>query len=686
MTNTLLLRKEVFKPSRPDSLEAELMQPLLLSADLKIHERDDDTLVIKNIRSKTYLVVSKAEWKLLQRYQKPVSILDLFPDLIRDRACPRLVDLFELLLKARRRFILVTLGTQPPTVGPFDWGTKLNYPLAHGFSLLVILFGFLSLFRIQLALPEDPVFLLTLLVVGWVFICACLSIGKFLAAGVMTAFECEIFRPSLNLATLFPHFDFNSRDAVMGGRSCETGMAQVEVAPMFLFAGAVIWLLPDASLAAYLGLFYTLAPLKHGPVSRFIQAVFRGPQRSVATEFILDARTGASGRLKRNLHLGNAKAAFVETLYSLSWMGVCGFLLYQSVGVGPIGDILRGEETTEVSSWVSLGIIATLVVVILGVGFSKLFIRAFSVLFSRRDKGPLDNSFQEQALSEADVTREVIIDLIAAMPFSQKITPDTIQLLASRAQFKIYEANDIIYEVGNTLAHYPVVLFGNVSQEQVTRTGRISVIRSINAAEAFGEDELIESRPLEYQIRATRRTCIVFIDGEFFYQEVIVRVGRQRIQEIMQKEGLLKEIKLSRHWNPETVQRFAKLCVVNEYPDGSVVLPFGFDNRFFYIIYQGVFAVRQKRKVIAKLRRGDFFGEISLLQNSQTTSEVVAEEKARAFTVSKGDFLRFMVTDFSVALQVERIASARLKYPIFPLSGQPSKKGKAPGKAGRKAS
>ncbi len=147
---------------------------------------------------------------------------------------------------------------------------------------------------------------------------------------------------------------------------------------------------------------------------------------------------------------------------------------------------------------------------------------------------------------------------------------------------------------------------------------------------------------------------------------VVARVGRQRIQEIMQKEGLLNDIKFSKHWDKTTIQRFAKLCIINEYHDGSIVLPESFDNRFFYIIFQGIFSVRKKRKVIAKLRRGDFFGEMSLLQNSNTTSEVVSDERGKAFTISKGDFLRFMMTDFSVALQIERIASKRLGYPVFP--------------------
>lgn len=675
MTNVSLLRKEVFRPSSPDSAEAELMQPLLLSEDLKIHERRDDLLVVKNIRNKTYLVVTKAEWKLLQRYSKPISLLDLFLDLIRDRACPPLSELFELLLKARRRFILVTLGTKGPVVAPADWKYRLNYPLAHFFSLLVILFGALSMgYRINLAPPDNLILFTALLAAGWVFVCVCLSVGNFLSASLLTAFEGEVFSPRLNVGTLFPHFDFNRRDAVMGGRSCETGMAQVEVAPMFLYAGTVIWLLPEASLIAYLGVFYVMAPLKNSPATRFIHAFFRGPQRSVATEFALETGDGPLGRLKRSLHFLKPNSVIIEVLYALGWMVVAGALGYLVFWDSKVGETIRESGSGETTSVVSLILIVVLAVAILSVGFSKLFLRLLSSFRKAERKGQGDVNFQGQELQEKDVNREVMKELIGAMPFSQSLSPETINLLTARAQYRFYESDQVLYEPGDTLSHYPIVLFGSLVQEQVTRTGRISVIRTIGAAETFGEDELIDAKPIEYQVRAQRSTCVVFLDRETFHREVISRVGRQRMQEIMQKEGLLREIRLSRSWTPETVQRFAKLVVVNEYPDGSVVLPRGFDNRFFYIVYQGVFSVRLKKKIVARLRRGDFFGEISLLQNSQTTSEVVAEEKARAFTVSKGDFLRFMVTDFSVALQIERIASRRLGHPIFPLGGRKKKR------------
>lgn len=641
------------------------MQPLLLSNDLKVHERTEDCLVIKNIRAKTHMVVNKSEWKLLNRYAKPTSLLDLFPDLIRDRATPELTELIELLLKARRRFILVTLGTQPPPVAPVDWGPKIAYPLANFFSLLCIAIGFVSLVFLKIQFPPNPLMAIIIYISGWAMVCGCLSLGNYLVGCLMNNYDCEIFDTDWKLATLFPHFKFNMKDMPMGGKPCEVVCSQLQLAPIFLFTALASWILPELSVVAMFGLLFSLAPLRNAPMTRFLQSMFRGPQRSVTYDYMFSLPgTGFMGRLGRTLKSLNGRYQFIEGLYAVVWMAVAGLFSYALFDEGNLETIIKDSFGSEVGGYISLGILLALGGSILILGFNKAFEKLKSI--AKTDKAGAGDII-DQKLDLSTVGKEHIQELIMAMPFAQKLTYDLIKQLASRAQHNLYEDDQIIYDVGDMLYHYPVVLAGRLAVEQESRSGKIIEMRSIGPGESFGEDELLDEEPVDYRVRATDETCLVFIDKETFKRTVVSRVGRQRIQEVMQKEGLLKDIKFSRSWEKETVQRFAKLCVINEYQDGSIVLPENFDNRFFYIIYAGLFTVRKKRKPVAKLKRGDFFGEISLLQNSHTTSEVVSEEKGKAFTVSKGDFLRFMMTDFSVAIQIEKIASKRLKYPVFPL-------------------
>lgn len=92
-------------------------------------------------------------------------------------------------------------------------------------------------------------------------------------------------------------------------------------------------------------------------------------------------------------------------------------------------------------------------------------------------------------------------------------------------------------------------------------------------------------------------------------------------------------------------------------------------NQFFYLIYDGLLEVLVEGKRVARLVTGDFFGEISLLQDSTTTADIRAVTESQCLVIQRRDFLNFISTDFLVGLQFEEISSKRLKHPIFPLTG-----------------
>ena len=84
-------------------------------------------------------------------------------------------------------------------------------------------------------------------------------------------------------------------------------------------------------------------------------------------------------------------------------------------------------------------------------------------------------------------------------------------------------------------------------------------------------------------------------------------------------------------------------------------------------MYDGVAQVNSKGRLINRLKAGDFFGEISLLQNSSAIADVVAQGQLRCLQIDRTSFLRFMTHNHHVALRLEKISSQRLGHPIFPL-------------------
>ncbi len=74
----------------------------------------------------------------------------------------------------------------------------------------------------------------------------------------------------------------------------------------------------------------------------------------------------------------------------------------------------------------------------------------------------------------------------------------------------------------------------------------------------------------------------------------------------------------------------------------------------FYLITEGRALVKHKGKTLAKLGRGSFFGEMSLLDDQPRSADVVAEETTKCRVLLRWNF-------WSVVSKNQKIARAMLQ-------------------------
>jgi CRP-like cAMP-binding protein len=153
-----------------------------------------------------------------------------------------------------------------------------------------------------------------------------------------------------------------------------------------------------------------------------------------------------------------------------------------------------------------------------------------------------------------------------------------------------------------------------------------------------------------------------------FERLVVNKLGAEMVYNLTHKLPFLGRLSLCAHWGPQATARFAQLSQILKYQQSDVILQENDDVQAFYIIYEGSVRAMHGAKRAGKIRRGGFFGEISLLQNGAATVSLVAQEETICLALSKADFLRFVRHNYYVALTLERISSKRLGHPIFPLN------------------
>ena len=113
---------------------------------------------------------------------------------------------------------------------------------------------------------------------------------------------------------------------------------------------------------------------------------------------------------------------------------------------------------------------------------------------------------------------------------------------------------------------------------------------------------------------------------------------------------------------PRHVKRLADLTEEQRYMEGSRVVREGDIGDTFYVILEGEAKVMSRTgRVVNRLRPGDFFGEISLLDGGPRTASVVANTPLTMLALPRGAFLRMLRQEREIAVKLLGYAATMLR-------------------------
>ncbi|MBI2095668.1 MAG: cyclic nucleotide-binding domain-containing protein [Candidatus Omnitrophica bacterium] len=117
-------------------------------------------------------------------------------------------------------------------------------------------------------------------------------------------------------------------------------------------------------------------------------------------------------------------------------------------------------------------------------------------------------------------------------------------------------------------------------------------------------------------------------------------------------------------WELQSISRLMRLV---EYKRDEVVYREGGDADGFYVIVSGRFEAsvssddKDKRKVLAYLKRGDHFGEMSLLTNQPHSATLRALSDSLVLELKKEDFKKTIEHNATISLELSRRLTSRIK-------------------------
>jgi CRP-like cAMP-binding protein len=123
----------------------------------------------------------------------------------------------------------------------------------------------------------------------------------------------------------------------------------------------------------------------------------------------------------------------------------------------------------------------------------------------------------------------------------------------------------------------------------------------------------------------------------------------------------LSQLALFADLTPAQLEAIAHTHEEDVFAAGERVLRKGLTGGNFYVILEGEAAVELDGRQLARLGRGDFFGEISALIGDPPTADVVAVTILRCLVIPAQQLERLLLDRPQLALRLLRMEARRLR-------------------------
>lgn len=635
---------------------------LRLSDACKVVNYCPGHLVVKHVPGRTYLNLSEFQWEALCAFgELGRTVPQVLFKLISDRRCPPLREFYEVVVKAVDAGILEPSGggARPaPAEAAAAWDRSVSPKWIPCLILVSALAALAGLATHPFELPGS----VAQLVSGWLLVCLTQSAGYALAACVARHCGAEVYRPRFEWRTPFPHFSADLGDAVMGGREAEFMVAAARLAPGFVALGLVPFFDPGISLVLVCDLLFNLSPFWWSPGLMLMHARYSAPHLDAFRRFRFEPNRVIWAALRLRLKGTDTRFLRIHAALAPGWLGLV--LLTASLLLSASAlDLWTAYVEADGLHFTALALLGLFGVMVAGVLGAAAWL-------GLREGARRFGNWRERRRRPAgrELTREAMGEALSRSLLFQSLAPADREALIEHLHAEEHGSRSLVVREGDPGERLYLVMSGQVEVLRNLPSGRMEPVARLEPGDIFGEIALLEEGGRRTRsVRTRSRAVFLTLDRDAFQNLVLTKLSRREVLDIVQKVAFLHRVPLSSNWSPHAMFSFARRCAFQACADDEVLIEEDQDNQFFFVLYEGVLAVSKKGREVARLHAGDFFGEISALQNSVASATIRAMGPAKCMVMSKREFLQFLVNDFCIGLQFEAISSKRLGHPLFPL-------------------
>ena len=637
---------------------------LSLVPDVETKLLPDGTRLMKQTRRAEYVALDSAQQWIIDQFADARRVQDVLHQFLLEGPHPDIRSFYDLVSYCLDCGFLVETGAASAgddaraLRGRKWWGAAWGFWPALASFVFFVPLGFWLLIRSEPVMPEA--------LGGWLaallLVTLILSLANLAKGCVLSGLGRLVYAPRVGWHLGIPCFSIDTRDAFMGGRRCQAGVAfQAITVPFVVAAFALVGESGLGSFAAILAVIAVTSPFGSTPAHDLLHALFRK-----AYQLPRCPATFLGRRVFQHLFFGRRSSSEEEYLmlysaYAVVWLGS---LIWFGAGlVGRQGNVLVQNvifAPDALSRLLAMVVLAFLVALLLApIAYQVWFFvhNAYALVapywFKAETRVRRKPAGERPALDSA-------VQFLRGIPLFSKLADDEVAATAEAMAFTRVAGGTTIIREGDMGDSLFVLYSGGVDVSKEDEAGVERAIASLNEGDVFGEIALLDNVPRTASVRAVGQVELFALARDGFEKLLVASLGTDEIKTLIQICSFLKRNALFSAWPDKALMALAHDFEFVDFGQDQVLIRENEENDSFFILHEGEVEIRRHGTPCGVLSTGDFFGEISLLRGVPAVADVVVTTPGRGLRLSRDRFLEFISQDLRTGVTVEGILESRL--------------------------
>ncbi|MCA1840508.1 MAG: cyclic nucleotide-binding domain-containing protein [Actinomycetota bacterium] len=125
--------------------------------------------------------------------------------------------------------------------------------------------------------------------------------------------------------------------------------------------------------------------------------------------------------------------------------------------------------------------------------------------------------------------------------------------------------------------------------------------------------------------------------------------------------GRLRDVPLFKGLSRKDLEMVAELAIIRHAREGQAIIKQGAIGNEFFVIADGSARVIRGKRTVARLKAGDFFGEMALLDRGPRNSTVIAESSMELIVLGRWSFMSLLGKMPEIAIKLLRESARRIR-------------------------